>query len=115
MWTPQSVRPDRPSCWSICAFDSVCSAFTVTPVLTSVDTRRCTPELITTPTLGIVIPDLATLVHTIHDRANLYSRCDFHSLCISGGAHHVSKDSASKSLGFHAKGYWLDAARTEGP
>ena len=67
MWTPQSIRPARPSCCSNCAFDKVWRAFTVAPVLTSVETLLCTPELITRPTLGIVIPDSATFVHTMHD------------------------------------------------
>ena len=50
----------------------------------------------TTPTLGIVIPDSATLVHTMQDRANLDSRCAFHTFCVSRGADHFSKDSAVK-------------------
>ena len=40
----------------------------------SVETRLCTPELITRPTLGTVTPDSATLVQTIHERAYLGSR-----------------------------------------
>ena len=39
----------------------------VDPVRMSVDTRRCTPELITNPTLAIVTPDSATFAQMMHD------------------------------------------------
>ena len=62
MWTPQSIRLAHPSCCNNCALNKVCRALTVAPVLTSVETLLCTPELITRPTLGIVILDSATFV-----------------------------------------------------
>ena len=70
------------------------------PVLTSVETLLCTPELITRPTLGIVIPDSATFVHTIHDLANLGSRCATHNSWKTRGAENISKDSGANRLLF---------------
>ena len=49
-------------------------------------------------TLGIVIPDSATLVHTMHDLANLGSRCAIHSSWKASGAENISKDSGANKF-----------------
>ena len=77
MRSPSSTRTARPTCSVICGLLGVCSAFTVTPVLTSMETRRRTPELRTAPTFGMVIPDSATLALMMQDLTLLMTRLPF--------------------------------------
>ena len=77
-------------------------------------TLLCTPELITRPTLGIVIPDSATFVQTMHDLANLGSRCATHSSWNLRGAENVSKNSGANKLLFWPNGYLPVEASNDG-